>query len=336
MRGGMNSLAQTLLKYTSPGVPDMYQGGELWDLSLVDPDNRRPVDYALRGKLLGEMASMDARQVMERMDEGMPKLLVVHRALELRNEHPEWFGAEAAYVPVNISGAQAELIAERGIKGSFGLICAVPWPGAQPLEKSGPEYIDWVKELNAAGDIEFWFHGWDHVTHDIDGEPHCEFHGRSYAGQKERFDRGQRLAQERLGFAFRTFGPGGAISKFPNMDETTLRVIGDDPHIRTILYPKPLDDAGSRLESEGKVTILDRVMCVNLERTTGEPDFNWFMEGYASRPDREYFVLQGHPNPWDDARFDEALKIIDFLIGEKAVFMTPSEYTAVKRQASHF
>ena len=46
--GRMNSLAQTLLKYTAPGVPDLYQGGELWDLSLVDPDNRRPVDYGLR------------------------------------------------------------------------------------------------------------------------------------------------------------------------------------------------------------------------------------------------------------------------------------------------
>ena len=50
--GRVNSLAQTLLKHTAPGVPDMYQGAELWDLSLVDPDNRRPVDYELRRKLL--------------------------------------------------------------------------------------------------------------------------------------------------------------------------------------------------------------------------------------------------------------------------------------------
>jgi (1->4)-alpha-D-glucan 1-alpha-D-glucosylmutase len=46
--GRVNSLAQTLMKHTAPGVPDLYQGSELWDLSLVDPDNRRPVDYALR------------------------------------------------------------------------------------------------------------------------------------------------------------------------------------------------------------------------------------------------------------------------------------------------
>ena len=50
--GRVNSLAQTLMKHTAPGVPDLYQGAELWDLSLVDPDNRRPVDYGLRTKLL--------------------------------------------------------------------------------------------------------------------------------------------------------------------------------------------------------------------------------------------------------------------------------------------
>ena len=49
----MNSLAQTLMKHTAPGVPDLYQGAELWDLSLVDPDNRRPVDYALRREAAG-------------------------------------------------------------------------------------------------------------------------------------------------------------------------------------------------------------------------------------------------------------------------------------------
>ncbi len=53
--GRMNSLAQTLMKHTAPGVPDLYQGAELWDLSLVDPDNRRPVDYGLRARLLREM-----------------------------------------------------------------------------------------------------------------------------------------------------------------------------------------------------------------------------------------------------------------------------------------
>jgi (1->4)-alpha-D-glucan 1-alpha-D-glucosylmutase len=108
--GRVNSLGQTLLKYTAPGVPDMYQGGELWDLSLVDPDNRRPVDYALRAKLLRELATLSVSEVMARADEGLPKLWVVHHALRLRQEHPEWFGTESAYTPVIAKGSARERV----------------------------------------------------------------------------------------------------------------------------------------------------------------------------------------------------------------------------------
>ena len=109
MAGRVNSLAQTLLKYTVPGVPDLYQGGELWDLSLVDPDNRRPVDYALRMRLLNEVRTkMCAKCAMGRMDEGVPKLWVIHHALQLRKEHPEWFGVDADYVPLSSEGKKAE------------------------------------------------------------------------------------------------------------------------------------------------------------------------------------------------------------------------------------
>ncbi len=106
--GRVNSLAQTMLKYTSPGVPDLYQGSELWDLSLVDPDNRRPVDYECRRNLLKELDPLrcaeSAALAMARMDEGLPKLWMIHRALMLRKRRPGWFGAEAAYTPLTISG----------------------------------------------------------------------------------------------------------------------------------------------------------------------------------------------------------------------------------------
>ena len=105
--GRVNSLTQTLLKHTSPGVPDLYQGGELWDLSLVDPDNRRPVDYGLRSKLLDQLEALDATGIMARIDEGLPKLWLVHQALKLRNQHPAWFSADAAYTPLEISGPDA-------------------------------------------------------------------------------------------------------------------------------------------------------------------------------------------------------------------------------------
>ena len=106
--GRMNSLAQTLMKHTAPGVPDLYQGAELWDLSLVDPDNRRPVDYGLRARLLREIKQLPvaeaADEAMRRADEGLPKLWTIHRALELRREHPESFGAQSAYTPLAVIG----------------------------------------------------------------------------------------------------------------------------------------------------------------------------------------------------------------------------------------
>ncbi len=104
--GRVNSLAQTLMKHTAPGVPDLYQGAELWDLSLVDPDNRRPVDYKVRCRLLQEMQNLSAVQVMERMEEGLPKLWTIRHALHLRRERPDWFGVEAGYRLLKATGTK--------------------------------------------------------------------------------------------------------------------------------------------------------------------------------------------------------------------------------------
>jgi (1->4)-alpha-D-glucan 1-alpha-D-glucosylmutase len=100
--GWSNSLSQKLLQLTMPGVPDVYQGTELWDFSLVDPDNRRPVDYALRRKLL---ADLDAGEVPAVDDTGAAKLLVVSRVLRARRDHPEWFDG---YAPVEVTGSAAD------------------------------------------------------------------------------------------------------------------------------------------------------------------------------------------------------------------------------------
>jgi (1->4)-alpha-D-glucan 1-alpha-D-glucosylmutase len=106
--GRINSLAQTLLKLTAPGVPDIYQGTELWELSLVDPDNRRPVDFALRRSLLDEMGRLSLEQILERMDEGLPKLWLIRRALHLRCRQPELFGPEGGYQPLYAEGGRAD------------------------------------------------------------------------------------------------------------------------------------------------------------------------------------------------------------------------------------
>lgn len=105
--GRLNSLAQTLLKLTAPGVPDIYQGTEIWDLSLVDPDNRRPVDYELRRNLLAALDGAAPEAILARMDEGLPKLWVIRQALALRRRHPEWFGPNGAYQVLNASGVAA-------------------------------------------------------------------------------------------------------------------------------------------------------------------------------------------------------------------------------------
>jgi (1->4)-alpha-D-glucan 1-alpha-D-glucosylmutase len=99
-----------LMNYTAPGVPDLYQGGELWDFTLVDPDNRRPVDYGRRAGLLKEMQSLNVGQVLERGDEGLPKLWVVHKALLLRKEHPDWFGLAAEYASLDVDGTERERV----------------------------------------------------------------------------------------------------------------------------------------------------------------------------------------------------------------------------------
>ncbi len=105
--GRVNALAQTLLKLTAPGVPDIYQGCELWTLSLVDPDNRRPVDFALRRRLLERLAGAAPEEIMAGMEEGLPKLWVVRQALHLRRRRPDCFGAGAGYLPLAARGARA-------------------------------------------------------------------------------------------------------------------------------------------------------------------------------------------------------------------------------------
>jgi len=114
--GALNSIAMSLLHFTAPGVPDIYQGNEIADLSLVDPDNRRAVDYALRAAMLAEMdaiasgaeESLAARvhAMLAAPHDGRLKLWVISRALALRREYPELF-ARGEYVPIDVAGERA-------------------------------------------------------------------------------------------------------------------------------------------------------------------------------------------------------------------------------------
>jgi (1->4)-alpha-D-glucan 1-alpha-D-glucosylmutase len=103
----ITSLAQALIKCTAPGIPDIYQGSDLLDLSLVDPDNRRPVDFDRRSHLLGRLASLSAEEILERGTDGTAKLYVIQRALNARRRRPEAFGPAGAYLPLQATGPKA-------------------------------------------------------------------------------------------------------------------------------------------------------------------------------------------------------------------------------------
>ena len=109
--GALNSLSQVLLKMTSPGIPDIYQGTDLWDLSLVDPDNRRPVDYALRQHLLSDLQSpnLEIAGLVGRWKDGAVKLHVIQRVLHLRRERRELFD-DGEYIPLDVAGERADHI----------------------------------------------------------------------------------------------------------------------------------------------------------------------------------------------------------------------------------
>jgi len=104
------ALAQTLLKLTAPGVPDIYQGCELWDLSLVDPDNRRPVDWDERRRLLDDLDGATVEEVVKRADEGLPKLHLTREALALRARRPDAFAAGSTYEALPVSGPHADRV----------------------------------------------------------------------------------------------------------------------------------------------------------------------------------------------------------------------------------
>ncbi len=107
--GVINALTQTVLKFTSPGVPDTYQGNEIWDYSLVDPDNRRPVDYDLRRKALCGLKNARAEDLMQCWPDGRIKLLATQRLLHLRRDHAKFF-RDSSYVPLPASGTFADCV----------------------------------------------------------------------------------------------------------------------------------------------------------------------------------------------------------------------------------
>ena len=160
--GGVNSLAQVVLKATSPGVPDFYQGTELWDLSLVDPDNRRPVDYELRSRMLQQLDTLAdqkgkaavAAEVVRDLSDGAVKLWTTAQLLRLRRAHHGLF-RHGSYIPLHAAGAaEPHVIAHARQHQGTTIITAVPrfacslMKGKAELPLAGA-WSDWTLPLES-------------------------------------------------------------------------------------------------------------------------------------------------------------------------------------------
>ncbi len=141
--GAINALTQTVLKFTSPGVPDTYQGNEMWDYSLVDPDNRRPVDYELRRKMLCGLKDARPEDLMQCWPDGRIKLFTTQRLLHLRREHAEFF-RRSSYVPLQASGAFADCVVAflREHAGQFLLVAATRLSSRLGFPAAGERWKD--------------------------------------------------------------------------------------------------------------------------------------------------------------------------------------------------
>lgn len=196
----------------------------------------------------------------------------------------------------------ADFLKTNQIKGSFGIIC-------ESLEKENPAYFQWIKDIQKAGLIEFWMHGYHMKTASEPGE----FEQGTAEEQKAILEKAARLAQEKLGFGLPAFGP-----HWSGTTDATDEALESVPSITIWLYGPVKPKYFSRLS-------LDRVMA--LENPTFVPDPAKFQATYEkSAAKRPVLVLQGHPDRWDDKRWAGFVEIIDFLKSKKVVFMTPSEY----------
>lgn len=133
----VTGLSQVLLRCTAPGVPDTYQGMELWDDHLVDPDNRRPVDWEHRRAVLTGLADADPEELWIHRRDGRVKARVLQAALLLRQDRPELFGPESGYTPLAVNGAHADraIAFVREHTGSQAVVVATRLPGGFGVDR---------------------------------------------------------------------------------------------------------------------------------------------------------------------------------------------------------
>lgn len=168
--GAMNSLSQTLLKLTVPGVPDIYQGTETWNFSLVDPDNRRPVDFEEIQQLLLRQQQLSPAEMLEDWKGGAIKMMAIHRLLKLRQKYSALF-AKGDYQPVQVSGKWRDHIiafTRQSSELGVGLLVVVPRFSSALGQVPFPVGDVWEDTaLHLSGDV--WRNGFTDQTLQADG-----------------------------------------------------------------------------------------------------------------------------------------------------------------------
>lgn len=195
-----------------------------------------------------------------------------------------------------------ECIKEKGIKASFGVI-------GISLEDNGKkeEYYEDLKEFAADKNIEIWHHGYYH-----DSKNHVEFNGGTYDEQYKQMKDTIDLLKEHCGITVRTFG-----SPYNASDEVTLQVLNELPQMKCFFYPSVTEGGNQLMLTQNG----------SLETDVGVVDYDAFVKKYeASNKDKPYLVLQGHPGGFNSDSWDNFSKVIDYLIAQNVVFMTPTEY----------
>jgi peptidoglycan/xylan/chitin deacetylase (PgdA/CDA1 family) len=201
----------------------------------------------------------------------------------------------------------ADALKKKQVPANFGIIC-------NSLETPAPGYVPFIQSLQASGLVEFWNHGYDHKAADLgNGKSAPEFSGTPYEYQKKHMDDSLRLVREKLNLSLPTFG-----APFNQTDDSTAKIIEENPEIKVWVFGQP----GYR----GAKTALYRVNSIGLENPTFAASFPKFLEGYAHNRGRGYLILQGHPDHWNEERFNQVLQIVDFLVRQKAPFVTFSSF----------
>ena len=202
----------------------------------------------------------------------------------------------------------ADYLRSKGLKAGFGVI-------VNSLENDNPEWCRWVSENSEdnGGNFEFWDHGWDHAMN-IGGDNQChEYRGTSLEHQREHMRKAHDLFLEKTGLVLHSFGSAGNA-----FDANTTTVLSEHPEVEVWMYGNPKNPGGK--------LVLGRPM--NLEYAVGKIDFQTFLKGYQSKRTslRNGLCLQGHPNMWSAAVFEEFKKVVEQLEADGWIFTTPHEY----------